>query len=150
MSANPTRVASTSTSAAASVAVIVFIVGGVIELKGLDLGEESLHLGIHRDIGLIDGSKFGGVLCGCGCAFVLVNLEVRHHLIHDDVGVVVAQFVNYSSGFSEFKVSFTEAVIKIFPCFVRLVGAFPRPDVVFEYSLPVEDNVGEVYCLTLS
>ena len=61
-----------------------------------------------------------------------------------------AQFVNCSSGFSEFKVSFTEVVFKIFLCFVRLVGAFPRPDVVFEDSFPVEDNKGKVYSLTLS
>ena len=71
-------------------------------------------------------------------------------MIHDGVGVVEDQFVNCSSGFSEFKVSFTEVVFKIFPCFVRLVGAFSRPDVVFEYLLPIEDNEGEVYCLTLS
>ena len=43
-----------------------------------------------------------------------------------------------------------EVMFEIFPCFVRLVCAFPRPDVVFEYSLPVEDNEGKVYCLTLS
>ena len=87
--------------------------------------------------------------CGCGCAFVLVDLEARNHLIHDGVGVVEAQFINCSSGFSEFKVSFTEVVFKIVPCFVRLVGAFPRLDVVFEYSLPIEDNEGKVYCLDL-
>ena len=43
-----------------------------------------------------------------------------------------------------------EAVFKIVPCFVCLVGAFPHPDVVFGDSLPVEDNEGKVYCLTLS
>ena len=90
------------------------------------------------------------MLCGYGCAFVLVNLKARHHLIHYGVGVVEAQFVNCSSGFSEFKVRFTEVVFKFFLCFVLLVDAFPRPDVVFEDSLPVEDNEGKVYCLTLS
>ena len=64
------------------------MIGCVSKLKGLYLGEASLHLGLHRGVGLIGGSKFGGVLCGCGCAFVLVELEVRHHLIHDGVGVV--------------------------------------------------------------
>ena len=90
------------------------------------------------------------MLCGCGCAFVLVDLEARHHLIQYGVGVVESQFVYCFSGFSEFKVSFTEVVFKIFPCFLRLVGAFPRPDVVFEDSLTVEDNEGKVYCLSLS
>ena len=46
--------------------------------------------------------------------------------------------------------SFTEVMFEIFSCFVHLFGAFPRPDVIFEYLLPVEDNEGEVYCLTLS
>ena len=126
------------------------MIGGVSEPKGLDLGEESLHMGIHSDVGLIGGSEFGGVLCGYGCAFVLVNLEARHHLIHDGVGILEAQFVNCSSCFSYFKVSFKEVVFKTFPWFVCLAGAFPSPDVVFEYSLPVEDNEGEDYCLTLS
>ena len=139
-----------STSAAASAAVIFSMIGGVSELKGLDLGEESLHLGLHCVVGLIGGSKFGGVFCGCGCAFVPIDLEARHHLIHDGAGVVEAQFVNCSSGFSEFKVSFTEVVFKIVPCFVRLVGAFPRSDVILEDLLPVEDNESKVYCLTLS
>ena len=104
----------------------------------------------HRGVGLIGGSKFGGVLCGCGCVFVLVDLEARHNLIHNGVGVVETQFVNFSSILSEFKASFTEVVFKIFSCFVCLVGAFPHPDVVFEDLLPVEDKEGEVYCLTLS
>ena len=136
-------------SAAASAAVIVSMIGGVSNLKGLDLGDESLHLGLHHDVGLIGGSESSGVLCGCGCAFVLVNLEACHHLIHDGVGVVGAQLVNCSYSFSEFKVSFTEVVFKIVPCFVRLVGAFPRPNSVFEHLLPVGYNKGEVYCLTL-
>ena len=46
--------------------------------------------------------------------------------------------------------SFTEVVFKFSPCFVRLVGVFPRPDVVFEDSFPVEDNEGNIYYSTLS
>ena len=112
--------------------------------------EESLHLGLHCGVGLIGGSEYGGVLCGCGCTFILVYLEAHHHLIHDGLGVVESQFVNRSPGLSDFKVRFTEVVFKIVPCFVRLAGAFPRPDVVFEYSLPVEDNKGNIYYLILS
>ena len=74
---------------------------------------------------------------------------MHHHLIHDCVGVVESQFVNFSSSFSGFKVSFTEVMFKIFPYYVRLVGVFSRPDVVFEDLLPVEDNEGKVYCLAL-
>ena len=81
----------------------------------------------------------------CGCAFVLFNLVVRHHLIHNVVGVVESQFVNCSSGFSEFKESLTEVVFKIVPCFVRMVGALPRLDVVFEDFLSIEDNEAGVY-----
>ena len=90
------------------------------------------------------------MLCGCCCAFILVDLEARHHLVHDGVGVVEAQLVNCSSNLSGLKVRFTEVMSKIVPCFVCLVGAFPRPDVVFEDSLPVEDNEGEVCCLNMS
>ena len=90
------------------------------------------------------------MLCGCGCAFIVVELEAHHHLVHDSVGVVEAHFVNRYSSFSEFKVNFTEFMFEIVPCFVRWVGEFPHPDVIFEDSLPVEDNKGEVYCLTLS
>ena len=72
MSATPTGAASTST--AASTAVIVSMMGDVSELKGLDLCEESLYLGLHRGVDLIDESEFGSVLCGCGCVFVLVDL----------------------------------------------------------------------------
>ena len=139
-----------SMSAAASADVIVSMVGGVSKLKVLDLGEDILNMGLHCDVGLIGGRDFGGMLCGCGCAFFLVDLEARHHLIHNGVGVVESQFVNCSSSFSEFNVSLTEVVFNIFPCFVRLVGAFPRPDVFFEDFLPVEDNEDEVDCLTLS
>ena len=40
-------------------------------------------------------------------------------------------------------------MFEIVPCFVRVVGAFPRPDVIFEDLLHVEDNKGKVYCLTV-
>ena len=148
MSAAPTG--AVSTSVAASVAVIVSMIGGFIYMKVLDLGGESLYLVLHCGVGLVGGSEFGGVLCGSGCAFILVNLEAFHHLVHDGVGVVEDQFVYCSSSFSEFKVIFTEVMFKIVPCFVRVVGAFPRPDVVFEYLLPFHDNEVKVYCLTLS
>ena len=92
MSATPTG--AVSTSAAGSAAVKFSMIGGVSELKGLDLSEESLHLGLHRGIGLIGRSDFVDVMCGCGCAFVLIDLEAHHHLIHDCIGVVEAQFVN--------------------------------------------------------
>ena len=82
--------------------------------------------------------------------FVLVDLELRHHLIYDGVGLVEVQFVNCSAGFPEFKVSFLEVVFEVIPCFVLRIGAFPRPDVVFENSLSMEDYEGEVYCLTMS
>ena len=55
--------------------VIVSIIEDIRELKGLDLGEESLHLGLHCGVDLIDGSEFGSLLCGCGCVFVLVDLQ---------------------------------------------------------------------------
>ena len=89
------------------------------------------------------------MLGGGGCAFVLVDLETRHNLIYDGVGVVEAQFVNCSAGFPEFKVSFSEVVLEFSPSLVCRIGAFPRPDVVFEYFFSVEDNKGEVYCLAL-
>ena len=43
------------------------------------------------------------MLGGGGRAFVLVNLEACHHFIYNGVGVVQAQFVNRSAGFSELK-----------------------------------------------
>ena len=60
------------------------------------------------------------MLCGCGCALVFVNLEAHHHLVHDGVGVVEAQFINCPSSLSEFKVSFAEAMFEIFPMFCTL------------------------------
>ena len=90
------------------------------------------------------------MLGGDGCAFVLVDLVLCHNLIYNGVDVVEAQFVNRSASFSEFKVSLLEVVLEVIPYFVHRIGAFPRPYVVFEYLLPVEDNKGKVYCLTLS
>ena len=89
------------------------------------------------------------MLGGGGCAFVLINLEAHHNLIYSGVGVVKSQFVNRAVGLPEFKVSFSEVVLEVVLCFVCRIGAFPRPDVVFENSLSVEDNKGGVYRLTL-
>ena len=99
---------------------------------------------------MIDGSEFGGVLCDCGCVLVFVDLEVRHHLVQNGVGVVKNQCINCPSGLSEFKVRFAEVMFEIVPNFVRLVCELPRSDVIFEDLLPVEDNEGEVDFLTLS
>ena len=41
-------------------------------------------------------------------------------------------------------------MFEVVPCFVLLVCALPHSDVFFEDSLPVDDNEGEVDCLTLS
>ena len=121
----------------------------VCKLKGLNLGEESLHLELHHVVGFIDGCEFVWVLGGGGCAFFLVDLEVRHHLIYDGIGIAEAQFVNCSTGFPEFKVSFSEAVPEVVPCFVLRIGAFLHLDVVFEDLLSMDNNEGEVYCLTM-
>ena len=59
------------------------------------------------------------------------------------------QFVNLPAGFPDFKVIFSEVVFEVIPYFVRRIGEFPRPDVVFEDSFLVEDNEGKVYCLSL-
>ena len=77
------------------------------------------------------------MLCGCGFALFFVDLEARHHLFHNGVGVVKDDFINHTSCFPEFKVSFTEVVFEVVPCFVCLVCALPRSDVIFEDSLPV-------------
>ena len=82
--------------------------------------------------------------------FVLVDLEVCHHLIYDGFGVVESQSVNCSVGFPDLKVSFLEVVFEVIPYFVLRIGEFPRPDVVFENSLFVEDNEGKVYYMTLA
>ena len=104
-------------------------------MKGLDLGEERLHLRHHHGVGLIGRCEFGCMLGGGGCAFVFVNFEVRHHLIYDGVGVVEAKFVDRYAVFSELKVSFSEVVIRNFPSFLHRSGLFPCMDVVFKNSL---------------
>ena len=98
---------------------------------------------------MICGCKFSCVLDGGGCAFILVDFEAHHHFIYDVVGVVEAQIVNYSAGFPEFKLSFSEVILEVIPCFVRQIGEFPLLNVVFENSLSAEDNEGDVYFLTL-
>ena len=112
----------------------------VCKMKGLNLVDEILHLGIHNCVGQIGRCEFGCVLGGGGCTFVLINLEARHHFIYDGIDVVKFQFVNRAAGFSEFKVSFSEVVLEVVPCFVRWICLFPHPDVVFEDSLFVKDN----------
>ena len=99
-----------------------------------------MRLGLHRGVGLVGGCKFGCVLGGCGCVLLLVDLGVHHNLIYNGVGIVEAQFVNRSAGFPVFKVSFLEVVFEVIPYVVCRIGAFPRPNVVFEDSLFVEDN----------
>ena len=77
------------------------------------------------------------MLCGCVSALVFFDLEARHHLIHNGVGVVEAEFINRTSCFSEFKVSFAEVMFEVVPRFVCFVCALPRSDIIFEDSLPV-------------
>ena len=89
------------------------------------------------------------MLCGCGHAFVFVNLEARHHLIDNGVGVVEAEFIDGASCFSEFKVSFAEVVLEFGPRLVCVVCTFPCTDVIFEDPLFVQDDEGEVDFLAL-
>ena len=89
------------------------------------------------------------MLCGCGHAFVFVDLEERHHLIDNGVGVVEAEFIDGASCFSEFKVSLAEVVLEVGPLLVCLFCAFPCADVIFEDPLFVQDDEGEVDCLDL-
>ena len=153
MSASGSPTGATSMSATVSTSEISPVIGlfsiHVCELKGLNLGEEIFHLVLHRRVGLIGRCKFSFVLDGGGCVFILIDLEAHHHLIYYGVGVVESQFVNCAAGFPEFKVIFSEVVLEVVPCFVCHIGAFPCLYVVFENSLSVEDNEGEVYCLTL-
>ena len=104
----------------------------VREMKGLKLGEGSLHLLLHHGVGMIGGCEFGFMLGGGGCAFVLVNLEAHHHLVYNGVALVESQFVNRSAGFPEFKASFLEVVLEVISCFVLRIGAFTRLNVIFE------------------
>ena len=69
---------STTASASEIVPMIGLVSMSVLELKGLDLGEDSLHLVIHRGDGLIGGCDLGCVLGGGSCVFILLNLEARH------------------------------------------------------------------------
>ena len=82
------------------------------------MGKESLHLRLHRGVGLIGGRECGSVLCGGGHVFVFVDLEARHHLVNNCIGVVEAEFIDITSCFLEFKVSFAEVVLEVFPCLV--------------------------------
>ena len=101
------------------------------------MGKESLHLRLHRGVGLVGGRECISMLCGCGCVFVFVYLEARHHLVNNGVGVVEAEFIDGTSCFSKFKVSFVEVVLEVVPRFVCLVCAFPCSDVIFEDPLLV-------------
>ena len=74
---------------------------------------------------------------GCGSALVFVDLEAHSHLVYNVVGVVEAEFINRTSCFSEFKVSFAEVMFEVVPRFVCFVCALPRSDIIFEDSLPV-------------
>ena len=101
------------------------------------MGKEGLYLQLHCGVGLIGGRECGSVLCGCVSALVFVGLEALHHLVNNGVGVVEAEFINSTSCFLEFKVSFAEVVIEVVPRFVCLVFALPHSDVIFEDSLLV-------------
>ena len=100
-------------AAAASAAVITSMVGDVNKLKVLELGKERLHLWLHHGVGLIGRSEFGSVLCGCGCALVLVDLEARYHLVNNSIGAVKSHFINCPSSLSEFKVRLRKSCLKL-------------------------------------
>ena len=82
------------------------------------MGKESLYLRLHCGVGLIGGRDCGSVLCGCVSALVFVNLEACHHLVNNGVGVVEAEFINSTFCLLKVKVSFTEVVFEVVPCFV--------------------------------
>ena len=69
------------------------------------------------------------MLCGCGRAFVFVDLEARNHLIDNGVGVVEAKFIDGASCFSDFKVSFAEVVLEFETRLVCVVCTFSCSDV---------------------
>ena len=96
-----------------------------------------MHLQLHRGIGLVGGRECSSVLCECGSAPVVVDLESRHHLIHNGVGVVKPDFIYCTYCLYEFKESFAEVIFEVIPRFVRLVCALPLLDAIFEDSLPV-------------
>ena len=89
------------------------------------------------------------MLCGCSCAFVFVDLEARHHLIDNGLGVVEAEFIDGASCFLEFKVSLAEVVLEVGPLLVSVICTFPCVDVIFEDPLFVKDEEGGVDCLDL-
>ena len=80
------------------------------------------------------------MLCGCGHAFVFVNLEARHHLIDNGVGVVESKLINGSSCFLEFKVTFAEVLLEVGPRIVCVVCKFSCADVILEDLLCVQDD----------
>ena len=57
------------------------------------------------------------MLCGCGSALVFVDLEARHYLVHNGVGVVESEFVNRTSCFYELKANFGEVMFEVVPRF---------------------------------
>ena len=65
------------------------------------------------------------MLCGCGHAFVFVDLEARHHVIDNGVVVVEAEFIDGASCFLEFKMSIAEVVIEFGPRLVCVDFTFP-------------------------
>ena len=76
----------------------------LVSFWGLDLGKDSLHLQLHCGVGLIGGRKCVSVLCDCGSALVFIDLEACHHLVHNGVGVVKAEFINLTSFLPEFPI----------------------------------------------
>ena len=89
------------------------------------------------------------MLCGCGHAFVFINLEARHHLINNGIGVLEDELVDGAYCFSEFKVIFAEVVLEVGPRLVCVVCTFSCADVIFEDPLFLQDDKGEVDCLDL-
>ena len=77
------------------------------------------------------------MLCVCVSALVFVGLEARHHLVQNGVGSVEAKFINCTSCFSDFKVSFAEFMFEVVPRLVCLVCALTCSDVIFEDLLLV-------------
>ena len=80
------------------------------------------------------------MVVNCCDHLILVHLQTHHHMIFDDVGVAVPQFVNCSSCFAEFQVSSAKVVIEVIPGFICVGGDFPYVDVIFEDSLLVKDD----------
>ena len=89
------------------------------------------------------------MLCDCGRAFGFFDLEARHYLIDNGVGVVEAEFIDSASCFSELKVSFAEVVLDVHPLLLCGVCTFLRAGVIFEDPLFVQDDKGKVDYLAL-